>query len=58
MANHCRAGVREWTKAYGIDMADIAGPNAPGIDTKELRAIGNRVFDEIADIAEAEEDGR
>ena len=55
---HCRSGVKAYCEAHGIALADLIGPDAPGIDSAALRAFGDRFALEIADRAEAEEAAR
>lgn len=56
-AGFCLPGVKKHLAAYGIDLSEVAGPNAPGVDTALLRQIGNRYTIRIADIADEEANG-
>jgi hypothetical protein len=52
---HCRSGVKKYAARHGIALSDITGPNAPGIDTARLRALGDKFGIDVADLAEREE---
>lgn len=52
---HCRSGVTAYLAAHAIPFETLAGPNAPGLDSAAVRALGDRFAREVADFAEAEE---
>lgn len=54
-AGFCKRGVRAWCDANGIDMAEVIGPAAPGVDLGRLRAIGDRYALAVVAVVESED---